>query len=161
MNNAETDTIHLDYAKAFDKVDHQIILKKLHHYGIGGNVYDWIKQILLERTQTVVVDGFHSLIALVISGVPQGTVLGPILFLIYINDLELAIQDSSTSSFADDTRIFCEIQLTEDTEILQSDLNNVIDWSTANNMELHEKKFESLSCRLPANIKRGEQLPFP
>ena len=75
-------------------------------------------------------------------------------------DLELAIQDSSTSSFADDTRISREIQLTEDTEILQSDLNNVIDWSTANNMELHEKKFESLSYRLPANIKRGEQLPF-
>ena len=89
-----------------------------------------------------------------ISGVPQGTVLGPILFLIYINDLELA-----TSSFADDTRISREIQLTEDTEILQSDLNNVIDWSTANNMELHEKNFESLSYRLPANIKRGEQLP--
>ena len=61
---------------------------------------------------------------------------------------------------ADDTRISCEIQLTEDTKILQSDLNNVIDWSTANNMELHEKKFESLSYRLPANIKRGEQLPF-
>ena len=57
-------------------------------------------------------------------------------------------------------RISREIQLTEDTEILQSDLNNVIDWSTANNMELHEKKFESLSYRLPANIKRGEQLPF-
>ena len=78
---------------------------------------------------------------LVISGVPQGTVLGPILFLIYINDRELAIQDSSTSSFADDTRISREIQLTEDNEILQSDLNNVIDWSTANTMELHEKKF--------------------
>ena len=95
-----------------------------------------------------------------ISGVPQATDLGPILFLIYINDMELAIQDSSTSSFADDTRISREIQLTENTEILQSDLNNVIDWPTANNMELHEKKFESLSYRLPANIKRGEQLPF-
>ena len=70
------------------------------------------------------------------------------------------IIDPSIISFADDTRISREIQLTEDTEILQSDLNNVIDWSTANNMELHEKKFESLSYRLPANIKRGEQLPF-
>ena len=146
VNNAETDFIY-----------HQILLKKLHHYGIGGKVYDWTKQFLLESTQTVVVNGFHSLIALVISGVPQGTVLGPILFLIYINDLELAIQDSSTSSFPDDTRISREIQLTED---LQSDLNNVIDWSTANNTELHEKKFESISYRLPANIKRGEQLPF-
>ena len=120
-------------------------------------IYDWIKQFLLERTQPVVVDGFHSFIALVISGVPQGTVLGLILLLVYINDLELAIQDSSTSSFADDTKISREIRLTEDP---QSDLNNIIDWSTSNNMELHEKKFESLSYRLPANIKRGEQLPF-
>ena len=82
LNNSETDVIYLDYAKAFDNVDHQILLKKLHHYSIGGKVYEWIKQFLLERTQTVVVDGFHSFIALVISGVPQGTILGPILFLI-------------------------------------------------------------------------------
>ena len=81
------------------------------------------------------------------SVVSQGTVLGAILFLIHINDMEL-IQDSSTISFADDTKISREIQLTEDTEILQSDLNNVIDWSPANNMELHEKKFESLRGRL-------------
>ena len=67
---------------------------------------------------------------------------------------------SLTSSFADDTRISREIQLTEDTEILLLDLNNVIDWSPANNVELHEKKFESLIYRLPENIKRGEQLPF-
>ena len=63
------------YAKAFDKVDHQILLEIIHHYGIGGKVCDWIKQFLLNRTHPLVVNGFHSLIALVISGVPQGTVL--------------------------------------------------------------------------------------
>ena len=78
LNNTETDVIYLDYAKAFDKVDHQLLLKKLHHYGIGGKVYDWIEQFLLDRTQTVVVDGLiHSLVAFEISGVTQGTVLGP------------------------------------------------------------------------------------
>jgi len=160
LGDAETDVIYLDYAKAFDKVDHTLLLKKLRHYGIGGKVYDWIEQFLIGRTQTVVVDGHHSLPAPVISGVPQGTVLGPILFLIYINDLEATIKDSNASSFADDTRISRQIQYTKDTEILQSDLDNVITWSKCNNMELHEKKFEFLSYRLPSNVKNGDILPF-
>ena len=152
--------IYFDFAKAFDKVDHSLLLKKMRYYGIGGKVYDWIEQFLLGRTQTVVVEGHHSLPSPVISGVPQGTVLGPILFLIYINDLEATIEDSSVSSFADDTRISRQIELTQDTEKLQCDLNNVIEWSRSNNMELHEQKFEFLSYRLPANTTLCEALPF-
>ena len=105
LNDTETDVIYLDCAKAFDKVDHKLLLKKLRYYGIGGKTYTWIEEFLLNRMQTVAVDGHRSLPALVTSGVPQGTVLGPILFLIYSNDLEAAVKDSTTSSFADDTRI--------------------------------------------------------
>ena len=93
MDNSETDVIYLDYAKAFDKVDHSIPLEKIKAYGIEGKVYTWIEQFLCGRTQTVVVDGKKSLTEPVISGVPQGTLLGPILFLFYVNDLESGDKD--------------------------------------------------------------------
>ena len=160
LNNAETDVIYLDFAKAFDKVDHSLLLKKVKHIGIKGKVYNWIEQFLLWRTQTVVVDGHQSNASAVKSGVPQGTVLGPIIFLIYINELETAIEESIANYFADDTRISRVIDFCTDTELLQSDLNNVVEWSASNNMELHENKFEYLSFRNPCNIKVNEALPF-
>ena len=78
LNNQDTDVIYLDFAKAFDKVDHQILLKKLHAYGIRGKLLTWLHAYLTNRWQTVVINGIHSYPARVISGVPQGTVLGPI-----------------------------------------------------------------------------------
>ena len=79
MKNSETDIIYLDFAKAFDKVDHKLLLKKVRPFGIEGKIYEWIKAFLSDRTHTVVVDGHKSRPTIVISGVPQGTVLGPIL----------------------------------------------------------------------------------
>ena len=142
LNNEETDVIYLDYAKAFDKVDHQILLKKLHAYGIRGKLLTWLHNYLTNRHQTVVIDGQHSYPAKVISGVPQGTVLGPILFIIYLNDLQSCVKHSVISSFADDTRIKKSINRTEDTQLLQSDLDSAITWSEENNMLLHQQKFE-------------------
>ena len=145
LHNKDTDVIYLDYAKAFDKVDHQILLKKLHAYGVRGKLLTWLNVYLSNRHQTVVINGEHSHPAKVISGVPQGTVLGPILFIIYLNDLQCCIKNSVISSFADDTRIKKAIDATRDIMQLQSDLDCAIVWSDENNMLLHQQKFELIT----------------
>ena len=145
LEGKDTDCIYLDYAKAFDKVDHALLLKKMTKYGIHPRMIKWIESFLTDRSQQVVVDGHLSLAAIIISGVPQGTVLGPILFLIFINDITLCLSESIARSFADDTRIMKAISGDHDMVILQNDLNAVTKWSTRNNMSLHEDKFEFIS----------------
>ncbi len=87
----------MDYSKAFDKVDHQILLAKLKQYGINGPIYDRIECFLSNRKQTVVVDGKKSAFKEVVSGVPQGTVLGPVFFIIYVIDLVLRVKSYKNS----------------------------------------------------------------
>ena len=157
--NDEVDVIYLDFAKAFDKVDHAVLLEKLKRYGIEGKALAWIREFLLNRKQTVVVEGHISTFQTVRSGVPQGTVLGPILFVLYINDLLHTIEFSKGFSFADDTKLIGAIEDEQSVKCLQEDLNRVIKWSTANNMELHEKKFEVVSYSLNTS-KTLQQLPF-
>ena len=159
LTNCDTDSIYLDFAKAFDKVNHKLLLKKVWAYGIRGKVYSWIESFLTERTQVVAVNGIYSFIAVVLSGVPQGTVIGPILFLIYINDLEKCVSHSLLSSFADDTRLLRAITCTDDTDLLQQDLLSVSLWSEENSMVLHEKKFELL-CHLSNKGNLLHELPF-
>ena len=99
------DVIYLDFQKAFDKVPHQRLMLKLKSHGMGNSIINWIEQWLNDRRQRVVVDGEVSSWKPVLSDVPQGSVLGPNLFLIYINDLEEGIT-GSILEFADDTKLF-------------------------------------------------------
>ena len=124
-NGDDMDAIYLDYAKAFDKVDHQLLIRKLQLYGFHPKIIIWIESFLTNRTQQVVVDGHMSIIALIISGVPQGTVLGPILFLIFINDIASCVLHSTLRCFADDTRICRSISDSHNVTELQSGLDEV------------------------------------
>ena len=151
LQGNDTDTIFLDYAKAFDKVDHELLILKMLKYGFPVNLVKWISSFLANRKQTVVVKGAKSQEAPVISGVPQGTVLGPILFLIFINDIENKISESNICFFADDTRISKQIGSLNCKAQLERDLGNVLDWSKANNMSLNEEKFELMSYHLKCN----------
>ena len=159
QQNQDTDAIYLDFAKAFDKVDHQILLNKLHAYGVRGKLLTWLNCYLSNRQQTVVINGKHSYPAKVISGVPQGTVLGPVLFILYLNDLQGCIKNSVISSFADDTRLLKAINTVHDTVLLQSDLDSSVKWSDENNMVLHQQKFELITHSV-SRKNHLQELPF-
>ncbi len=143
-NGMNVDTVYLDFSKAFDKVDHQIIIEKLKILGIGGKILKWIKSFLLNRNQRVIVNGFWSELSHVLSGVPQGSVIGPLLFLILIGDIDADLLHSFLSSFADDTRASKGVSSLRDTSLLQSDLDAIYSWATNNNMTFNSKKLELL-----------------
>ena len=148
----QTDTLILDFQKAFDTVPHQRLIQKLDHYGIRGNILEWIKCWLISRTQNVVVEGESSNPAYVKSGVPQGTVLGPLMFLIYINDIADQIHKGTTIRlFADDCLLYRVIQSTDDTAILQADLNSVVNWSNKWQMSFNTKKCKTLPVTTKKN----------
>jgi hypothetical protein len=140
--NAPVDAIYLDFAKAFDTVPHERLIKKLEACGISGRVSEWVKQFLLDRKQRVKVNSALSEWANVDSGVPQGSVLGPVLFVIFINDLPSAV-DSLCSMYADDTKIYSKACHEEDCLKLQKDLDNLVEWS-----ERWQMKFNEAKCKV-------------
>ena len=125
-NHQQIDTILLEFSKAFDKVAHESLARKLHHYGIRGRTLELIKSFLHGRTQQVVLDGKTSSALPVSSRVPQGTVLGP-LFLIYINDLPSKAR-STACLFADDNLLYRTITSEDDATALQEDLDQLQQW---------------------------------
>ena len=138
-NGINTDITYLDFQKAFDSVPHYHLLGKIDNYGIRGNLLLWIKAFLTERRQKVMVNGTGSSWARVRSGVPQGSVLGPLLFIIFINDMP-ETTSSTIKLFADDAKVYHKIHTHEDCHQIQSDLSNLLTWSNKWLMRFHPQK---------------------
>ena len=154
------DVAFLDFRKAFDIVSHEHLIYKMSKYGITGKILEWVKDFLKDRHQRVVIRGTASSAFKVTSGVPQGSVLGPILFLIFINDLPLRIT-SPLNLFADDSKIFTRIvtnkknkqKIGDGKEVLQDDLNKVLEWAKMWKMEfiIDKCKMMHLGRKNPKN----------
>jgi len=134
----------LDYSKAFDKISISILLQKLKKLGIGGNIGKWLGNFLLERKQRVSVNKHLSKPSDIISGVPQGTILAPLLFLVYISDIGDNIKTSTLTSYADDSKTSKIIISLADGQELQCDLNRLFTWTEENLMTFNVDKFEVL-----------------
>ena len=126
-NNDEVDIIYLDFCKAFDKVLHRRLLQKLYAYGIRGKVHSWVQEFLTDRKQRVIVNGSQSTWKNVTSGIPQGSVLGPVLFLVFINDFPDII-NVLIKLFADDAKLY-SIVTSENDNRVQFSLNTAVDWA--------------------------------
>ena len=142
--NSNADVLYLDFAKAFDKVDHTILLQKLKSFGIDGKIHLWLKNFLSNRQQYVLVNGIKSKGENVLSGVPQGTVLGPLFFIIYINDINDVISHCRIKIFADDSKLIKSINNLEDKNLMEEDIKSVMNWAKNNKMELNKSKFQLL-----------------
>ena len=140
--------IFLDLQKAFDTVNHTILCSKLSYYGFRGKINDLIQSFLSHRHQYVTINGFDSSQLEIKCGVPQGSTLGPLLFLLYINDLRYSLQKSTASHFADDTSItFSSKKLKTLETILNTDLKSISDWLKANRLSLNVDKSKLLIFR--------------
>ena len=153
------DIIYFDFAKAFDSVNHDIILHKLkHQFGIDGIMLKFIVNYLKDRQQCVVIGGVMSSIKPVTSGVPQGSILGPLLFVLFINDMHTYISNGTNILlYADDTKIWRRIVNYSDHIILQYDINSLLKWSHENKMIFHPQKCKVLPVTLEI---RQHILPF-
>ncbi|KAK3099403.1 hypothetical protein FSP39_003853 [Pinctada imbricata] len=157
---SDVDIIYFDFQKAFDKVPHFRLLKKLSAYGIKGKTLTWIKEFLTDRKQRVILNGKYSPWDNITSGIPQGSVLGPILFLIYINDLPEVVSNP-VKLFADDTKLYGSSNDQEDHRKIQQDINNLISWSHSWQLTFNKDKCKHLHLGraiLPDDYSLSEQV---
>ena len=130
-NRTQTDAVFLDLAEAFDRVDHQLLLFKLQRFGITGKLLDWFTDYLSNLTSEPLP---------VLSGVPQGSILGPLLFLVFVNDLPGVVTTSSVALYAEDAKCYRTVNTSEDSARLQRDLDNICTWCKEWRMVLNQSK---------------------
>ena len=138
--------INMDLSKAFDTLDHNILIKKLQYYGVIGTPLNWFQSYLTDRTQYVEVNNESSSLQRILTGVPQGSILGPFLFLIYMNDIPNASNLFTFIFYADDTTLFSTIEYSIPShasnyhQTINLNLSKVTDWLIANRLSLNVKK---------------------
>ena len=143
-------------SKAFDKVSHAKLLQQLSKFGFRGNILNWFSSYLSNRRQQTTVHGVTSRPLAVTSGVPQGSILGPLLFLLYENHLSVTVNSSNIATFADDTKLFRSITFTTDVSSLQEDLTNFELCSSNVNLELHTEK-----CKILRITRKQKKIEYP
>jgi Reverse transcriptase (RNA-dependent DNA polymerase) len=141
----QVDAIYTDFSKAFDKLDHNLLISKLSQLGIFGNLLIWLKSFVQDRRQAVVIKGFTSDFCDISSGVPQGTHLGPLLFILYLFDIDVVFKSSNHLLYADDTKFFKLIKQESDCIDLQSDIDRFSKYCTKNNLTLNIDKCHSIT----------------
>ena len=149
----DVDVMYFDFAKTFDSVNHDIILEKLKRiYNIDGLMLNLIKAYLKDRHHKVAIGGEYSNVLPSNSGVPQGSILRPLLFVIYINDISEAVSDGTQIAlYADDTKIWREIRSYSDCVKLNNNIKSLTNWAEGNKMKFHPTKCKALS----SSLKRG------
>ena len=142
-DGGSVDIVYMDFQKAFDSVPHKRLISKIKAHGIRGKVISWIENFLTDRRQTVVVNTAESSEVPVTSGIHQGSVLGPVLFVLYINDLPAVVQNP-LRLFADDTKVFIRSDQEGARESLQKDLTRLQDWFVKWLLKFHPQKYHVL-----------------
>jgi exonuclease III len=145
-SSGHVDAIFLDLSKAFDTVSHEHLMAKLRNFGFGGNLLEWMRSYLTNRKQFSTICGENSELSDVLSGVPQGSILGPLLFIIFINDMPDVIDDhTSIALYADDAKVFREIKTYEDALKLQEQLDRIVHWSNQWLLKFNARKCKVIS----------------
>lgn len=147
----QVDTIYSDFAKAFDQVSHNLLLQRLKNYGIDGDLLSWFSSYLIDRSQLVVIGSTKSNRINPTSGIPQGSILGPLLFLLFIKNLPEVFQSPRASLFADDLKLYKKILQAADCQLLQSDIDLLSNWCRTHRLNLNVDKCFSLTTSLKQN----------
>ena len=138
----------IDLSKAFDSIDHALLLKKLQSYGVKGNEFNWFTNYLTSRKQRVSLDGTYSDWANISKGVQQGSILGPLMFLVFVNDLPDMVDNCTVNLYADDTTIYYS---NKDPKLVQStinsDLESIVSWIEMNGLKMNVSKTQMMTLQ--------------
>jgi retron-type reverse transcriptase len=145
--------VFIDLQKCFDTIDHSILLNKLNMYGFNGVTFTWFKNYLNCRKQCVKINGYTSTYLSILMGIPQGSILGPVLFLLFINDLPNCITKCECNLFADDTILYTQSSSLDEAESqLQNDIDNLMTWLDLNRLHVNASKSSCMVLSTRHNV---------